>query len=205
MWKQKNPQSQSERNQWYQETSQYLFNLIWFEFVKETQAPIHQGLSNICRERGYKKILDFGGATAGTLRFILKNNTGIQPFYYDLPGVLKKFAQFRNEKEQLGLNFIDNEDLINVQAPFDFIIALDVLEHIENPMKYAAWLISMVRPGGMAYISAPFLAAGEKYPYPMHLEQNIKYAATFDGYMKSLGLEKKSENLWYKTAFSPVV
>lgn len=162
-------------------------------------------MANLCKERGYRKILDFGGGTAGTLRFIGKEYPGVEAHYYDLPGgVLAEFAKWRSGKEGLGIKFIESEDLINDYAEFDFIIALDVLEHIENPLKYAAWLISLVKKGGMAYISAPFAAAGEKFRYPMHLEQNMRYAPKLDNFMKSLGLEKKGDNLWYKPAFSPL-
>ena len=198
VWKEKNPQSQSERNLWYQETNQYLFNLIWFEYVKESQVPLHASLANICKQRNYKKVLDFGGGTGGTLLFI-SNEVPIEANYYDLQGVGSEFAKFRVNKRGLqNFNFIDSEDKVNDYAPYDFIICLDVLEHIENPPKYGAWLTSMLRKGGTMFLSAPFIASGEHFPYPMHLEQNQKYGGSFGNYLESLGLKQDGSNLWYK-------
>jgi 2-polyprenyl-3-methyl-5-hydroxy-6-metoxy-1,4-benzoquinol methylase len=155
-------------------------------------------LAGICQNRNYHKILDFGGGTGGTLIYI-ESVVHSESYYYDLKGVLRDFAEWRVAKRVIpNFYFIDKEDDLNDVAPYDFIVCLDVFEHIENPPKYATWLSSMLRKDGMMFISAPFLASGEKFIYPMHLERNQKYAKNFNDILASTGLQRQGENLWLK-------
>jgi len=194
-WLKDNPQTSEDRDNWYKNSVTYLYDLIWFEQAKETISPVHPGLLQICQNNNYKKILDFGGGTGGTL-FYITNRFPIKAFYYDLETIARKFAEFRIKKYQTpDFNFLNSEDEVNDHANYDMVIALDVLEHLNNPLKYASWLVSITRPGGMVYISAPFSALEN---YPMHLESNLRYVNTFEEYMVSLGLKKVSGALWQK-------
>ncbi len=41
---------------------------------------------------------------------------------------------------------------------FDGVICLEVLEHVQHPVKAVAEIHRVLRPGGMALVSSPFLA-----------------------------------------------
>jgi SAM-dependent methyltransferase len=61
------------------------------------------------------------------------------------------------------------EDL-KALGPFDDILCVDVLEHVDSPEAFLSELTSMLRPGGRAMIAGPTLERGfhDKSDYPPH-------------------------------------
>ena len=47
----------------------------------------------------------------------------------------------------------DFSDLDTLQAPFDVVVAMDVIEHVSNPEAFLASLVRAARPGGLIIIS----------------------------------------------------
>lgn len=50
----------------------------------------------------------------------------------------------------------------------DFLICQEVLEHLENPAEFCRWLYDMVRPGGLAFITAALNAGHSDHIFLMH-------------------------------------
>ncbi|WP_027553026.1 bifunctional 2-polyprenyl-6-hydroxyphenol methylase/3-demethylubiquinol 3-O-methyltransferase UbiG [Bradyrhizobium sp. Cp5.3] len=48
------------------------------------------------------------------------------------------------------------EPISGKYGQFDFVVSLEVVEHLYNPRKYAATVHSLLKPGGTAIISTPY-------------------------------------------------
>jgi len=52
----------------------------------------------------------------------------------------------------------DGRAVLTTRAPFDAVVAGDVLEHLRDPWAALAFLASLLRPGGRAVVSVPNIA-----------------------------------------------
>lgn len=61
-------------------------------------------------------------------------------------------------------------DALKVIGPFDDILCIDVLEHLDSPEAFLSEIASMLRPGGRTVIAGPTLERGfhDKSDYPPH-------------------------------------
>jgi SAM-dependent methyltransferase len=83
----------------YSKSEKYLYDL-WRNIGEGTLAWIQQLL--LLHE---KRILDFGGGAATISLLLCKN--GNEVTYYDLPGIIFDFAEFRAKKRGAKLRFVD--------------------------------------------------------------------------------------------------
>jgi len=89
---------------------------------------------------------------------------------------------------KIALDRVKNYDRINFvsesDGPYDFIIAQDVLEHVENPIDLTSKLINMLKPGGFAFFANCF--------YPViqcHLPSTFHLRHTFKWVVAPIGIE----------------
>ena len=60
-----------------------------------------------------------------------------------------------------GLNLVKNKipilekNLNEIKEKFDIITAHQVLEHVENPMKFMSQVLRILKPGGILYFEIP--------------------------------------------------
>ncbi|HMO01914.1 MAG TPA: class I SAM-dependent methyltransferase [Oligoflexia bacterium] len=59
----------------------------------------------------------------------------------------------------------ENEELPFKNNSFDAVFSLSVLEHLRDPQKAATELQRVLKPGGIIYVSAPFLQPLHGYPH----------------------------------------
>jgi len=150
------------------------------EFYKNCRGEI--GYCNICvniedqfnRKRVFKavslyikpgmKVLDFGAAT-GVLSYCFKDIAGeihFQDFENELAGYLRS-----------RIDGYPNLFWHNIEAPgtpghtaFDFIVCVDVLEHLKNPSEiFVSHMHSKLKTGGILLLTAPWGG------HPTHLKE----------------------------------
>ena len=56
-----------------------------------------------------------------------------------------------------NLHYIDAHNITFPDSSFDFILAIEVLEHLFNPALAASEICRVLRPGGTAVLSSPFM------------------------------------------------
>jgi 2-polyprenyl-3-methyl-5-hydroxy-6-metoxy-1,4-benzoquinol methylase len=164
----------------------------------------------VARERliasGARRVLDFGCGTA-VLSYDLARQ-GISVFAIDL-----HFGPLNLVKAQIdfpeGIEFME-ADLITLElAPhsFDAIVALDVLEHIEDLDSYILRFGQLLKPGGEIIVSGPtenFLyrvgrkLAGEKFTGDYHVSNIHTIRKKFEQHMK---VKTVSRLIWPCTLF----
>ena len=184
-WFEKNPQTEEDILKFYQETENYIYDLTAVN-QSEMRISEYQEVKNMIDVCNSKRHLDFGAGTADLLLRLHESlGNKIVLYYHDLPGKTRDFAKWRIAlRDYPIITETEFEDI-----SFDSISAIDVLEHVPNPEKIIIALAGMLKKGGMIYIAAPFEATKSNgFPYPMHLESNMKYAKSFDEIVAKCGL-----------------
>ncbi len=150
------------RDQWFYLSSKtYLFaNAVHFpdaSFVDRFVAPyVPPG----------GRVLDFGGGAGGlTLTLAAR---GLEASYTDLNALQRDFVRFRVHRLGLGerVRLLDWWDELPAAA-FDAIVAVDVLEHLEDGRETVASLLAALSPTGVLVEDSPFEATAAN---PMHHE-----------------------------------
>ena len=164
----------------YKTTDAYIYGLVSFNDGYRVNNILHPliKMKNL-------SILDYGGGS-GIIGMSLASDNKV--YYYDLESKTKNFAKFVNSKIQNKIIFTDSEDDA-FSKPIDMAICVDVLEHLENPMKLVKRITEKLPTYGF------FLTTGLNFSIgahtPMHLPENLKYKEEFTNYMT------EHYNLWF--------
>ena len=166
-WNATDRKTEADRNQFYKEAIEYIYDLCWFNGVESTVIQYNR-IIDFCRRKHCHKILDFG-AGVGTLVLLL-NKVGIYTDYFDLSGVLSEFATYRFEKHKIE-NKVLLDDFDSLSETYDLIITYDVLEHLSNPLLWVKKMKSKLNKNAYMFLVVPFACVGEDHP--MHLKENL--------------------------------
>jgi SAM-dependent methyltransferase len=128
----------------YRETDWYIFGLSNYQTrMVETKNDIWYQYQ--IRTHGWKKGLDLGGGIGE--QTILAMEQGVEDMtYVDVEGSkTREYAEWRFNKYNVKPK-IENENFI-INEDYDFIVAMDILEHLPNPepiienlAKHTEWL-----------------------------------------------------------------
>lgn len=114
-------------------------------------GPIYDAVLRAATPHARGAVLDFG-AGSGTMAALLADMPAITSVTAaDLAPVRDGAAQPRVRWLQADLN----EALPNPAASFDLIVAVEIIEHLENPRAVAREWRRLLRPGGMLVMSTP--------------------------------------------------
>ncbi len=158
------------------------------EYDKHTEANIYglvgfndylriDNILHSVKYLGKAKILDFGGGIGLISSIMSKNNT---IYYYDLPSKTREFAKYLNKKIKSNVIFIDSEEEA-FKLDINFIICVDVLEHLTNPIEIVKKFTDMLPSGGLFLTTGLDFSTGDNTP--MHLVSNLKYKKEYNKYM----------------------
>lgn len=90
------------------------------------------------------------------------------------------------EKHHLDIDYVgDVQKMPIADASFDSVVCLQVLEHVPNPQKAIAEIYRVLKPGGTAIVSVPFLLYLHNEPndywrYTKHSLRNLFTEAGFE-------------------------
>jgi SAM-dependent methyltransferase len=112
----------------------------------------------------------------------LEELPGVRGVGFDISRWSLEFTERMVGRFGLGDRYhIEERDIRHGYAePCDLLVCQEVLEHLENPAEFCTWLHAMVRPGGLAYITAALNAAHSDHIYlfsrPEQLEEMVRAA-----------------------------
>ena len=153
----------------YDGTDLFIDELMWWHTLNEDDTPLaYVAAMKFAAAHGVKSILDFGsGVGSGGLLFV---QNGFDVTLADISSVMLDFCAWRFEQRALSARFIDLKKGRLPQQSFDFITAMDVFEHLTEPILTVDVLADALKPGG--YIFGRF--ASEIDPErPMHIVQDF--------------------------------
>lgn len=76
-----------------------------------------------------------------------------------------------------------NQRLPFVDACFDAVFSLDVLEHVDDPFACAREIGRVLKPGGILYVDVPFLQAEHGYPHHYYNMTRMGLVRLFSDFM----------------------
>ena len=98
---------------------------------------------------------------------------GHDTHYYELSQRSINFAKKLSKSANTPITFLTKEGSIPTGA-FDFVVCLDVLEHVPDPPALVREIASYLKPGGVLLCSAPFYYVSESAS--THLASNKTYS-----------------------------
>lgn len=98
-----------------------------------------------------KNILEIGVGTGEVFKLLC--NKSDNTYGFDVSENMIKIAQNKSKKARLYVG--DAENIANKDDSFEFIVCMDVLEHLENPEKCLNEIRRVLKKNGIAFVVNP--------------------------------------------------
>lgn len=166
-----------------------VYELMDWHSLRDDTGPLAYVLAlEIARARHVQTCLDFGsGVGSGALLF---SHAGIEMTLADISTTLLDSARWRFTQRGLPARFLDLKQVPLPEAGFDMILAMDVFEHLIDPVEAAEHLWRALRPSGLLFAR---IHAEEDASRPQHIVRN--FSPTF-ARMEELGLVQTWQDTW---------
>ena len=173
----------------YDSADDYIEELMWWHTLVDDNSPLaYVAALESAQAANCKTYLDFGsGVGSGALVF---RSNGFDVSLADISGVMLSFCKFRFGERSCDAKFIDLKESALPSAAFDFITAMDVFEHLVDPVGAVESLARSLKPGG--YIYGRFAAEVDP-ERPQHIVQNFQ--PVFDRF-SDLGFKEVFRDQW---------
>jgi mycofactocin glycosyltransferase len=154
----------------YDRTALFIDELMWWHTLKEDDTPLaYVAALKFAEAHGAKSILDFGsGVGSGGILYV---RHGFDVTLADISSVLLEFCAWRFKQRGLSARFIDLKTASLPPQAFDFITAMDVFEHLTEPLGAVDMLADALKPGG--HIFGRFASEIDE-DRPMHIVQDFE-------------------------------
>lgn len=182
------PQQQASIEDFY-ESPTTVYELMDWHTLRDDSGPLAYVLSlEIAQAYHVQTCLDFGsGVGSGALLF---TRAGIAMTLADISTTLLNFARWRFRRRNLSARFLDLKKEMLPVAGFDMILAMDVFEHLADPVEATERLWRALKPGGLLFAR---INAEEGADRPQHIVRD--FAPTF-ARMRDLGVTQIWEDHW---------
>ena len=173
----------------YYESRQIVHELMDWHSVRDDTGPLAYVLAlHIARDRGARRCLDFGsGVGSGALLF---SAAGLDVTLADISSTLLDFCRWRYRDRAREASFLDLKRERLPDSTFDVILAMDVFEHLVDPVETVGALHAALRPGGVLFAR---IHAEEDADRPQHIARD--FTPTF-ARMAELGLVEVWRDGW---------
>jgi len=180
----------------YDQCQLELYNLLTWHTLAEDDSPLaYVAALEFARPHHFKTYLDFGsGVGSGGILFA---RNGYDVTLADVSSPLLNFARWRHEQRDLPVQTIDLKSGSLPKNRFDFVTAMDVFEHLVDPVKTAEQIVDSLTAGGILF------GRFHVEPNDTHITHIVKdFAPTFSR-MNEMGMKAvwKDEWLWGHQAF----
>ena len=183
------PEDLRSIERFYDQSQTTIYELMWWHTLGEDVSPLaYVTALHFARRHGCRHYLDFGsGVGAGGLLF---GQHGFDVTLADISSTLLRFSQWRLEQRAFPSAYIDLKTQGFPSQAYDFITAMDVFEHLVEPVATVEQLSHALRPGGFLYAR---IAAEVDEDRPQHIVQD--FGPTFDR-MRELGFVQVWQDEW---------
>lgn len=127
----------------YQTNDLYLFDLTFYQMLLEKHEIVQKMVEQV-KVLGCQRVLEFGGGI-GEFSLVCAEQK-LPVTYFDVEGVIKKYAQWRFTKHNLnGITVASHSEVELLGQGWDLINVMDVLEHLEQPQGIIELLAKSVK------------------------------------------------------------
>jgi SAM-dependent methyltransferase len=151
--------------QFYDQSPAMVYELMWWHTLDDDPSPLaYVTALKFARQEGCRAHLDFGaGVGAGSILFA---KGGLETTAADISTGLQVFSRWRLDLRKLSAQFIDLKASRIPERAFDFVTAMDVFEHLPDPVRTVEELDAALKPGGYLFAR---LHAEEDEERPQHI------------------------------------
>lgn len=166
VWNETSPSTPEKVERFYRDGDLYLYDLTrWHSLTEDDSAALSQvEAAEVAESHHARAALDFGSGI-GSLGILLARR-GLDVTLAEVNSELRKYSRHRFEKRGLSASFLDPASESVPKDAFDFVSAVDVMEHLPDPESALETLAAALKPGGTLFINLP---TGEDPSRPMHL------------------------------------
>lgn len=185
-WIEDNPTTEAEVNRYYDTLELYIPELSsWHSEVHvEVFLKIVEFLQ-LCVKNGLTSYLDFGAGIGSS--GILFHKYGFDITLADISDAMLKYEKWRLARYNVPARFIDLKSESIPAQSVDCVTAIEVLEHVPDPVKAMSKIKDALKIGGYAFVTTPFYFDPER---PQHIVHDIAVTRNFE----ELGLQLLSES-----------
>lgn len=143
--------------------SQYL----WPHHYRQLRF-FHEKFASIVRERSFKSFYDVGTGTGFYSKETLRAIPAIRGHGYDISPFSLEHTDLMLERWGLTGRYVSERRDILSDVPkeqTDCIVNVEVLEHLEDPLRFLEGLLNLLRPGGIGFITAAINAPNADHIY----------------------------------------
>ena len=105
--------------------------------------------------------LDFGCGNGGLVRYV-REHRGCNAVGFDEGAIIEAAAGS-------GIPIVKGSELDRIEGQFDVVTAIEVLEHVADPVAELRRIRALLRPGGLLFLTTanaePFAEKLDKWPY----------------------------------------
>lgn len=166
-WEQRgtNPADAADVEAFYDRSQSYLFDLMWWHTLENDTTPLAYLVAlRFAEEQGCRRYLDFGSGVGSA--GILFARHGFDVTLADISGALLAFAQWRLQRRDLSGTLIDLKEQPLPANRYDIVTAMDVWEHLSDPVGVVDRVADAIAPGGFLFGR---FAAQPDPNYPQHI------------------------------------
>lgn len=148
----------------YDRTQSYLFEHVWWHANDLTGNAINVEIIDYACQQGARTYLDFGSGVGANA--ILAARSGLTVTLADVSRTMLDFARWRLERRGLQAKYIYLRQQSLPDAHFDFVTAMDVMEHLPRPVGEISQISAALKIGGLLIFNA---RPGADLQRPMHI------------------------------------
>jgi 2-polyprenyl-3-methyl-5-hydroxy-6-metoxy-1,4-benzoquinol methylase len=183
--------SKESVERFYGDSRAMLYELMWWHTLTEDLSPLaYVNAMQFAEQHGCRDFLDFGsGVGSGGILFA---RHGFNVALADISSAALDFGRWRFERRNLPAVHIDLKESALPEASFDFITAMDVFEHLVDPVEAVQAISRALKQHG--FLMGRFHAElDEDRPHHVTLDFNPTFRA-----LEALGFVEvwRDEWLW---------
>jgi SAM-dependent methyltransferase len=155
---------------YYNAANDCIEELMWWHTLSDDNSPLaYVAALEFASQAAPERYLDFGsGVGSGALLF---HSYGFDATLADISSLMLAFCKYRFAARGAKAGFIDLKESALPEAAFDFITAMDVFEHLVDPVATVDLLSRSLMPGGCIYGR---FAAEDDENRPQHLVHDFR-------------------------------
>jgi SAM-dependent methyltransferase len=169
VWQERDRTDRRRIEEFYDQSQAYVYDLMWWHTLSEDNSPLaYVTALQFAQRHGCGHCLDFGaGVGAGGILFA---RHGLEVALAEISSPLLAFSQWRLHRRGLRAQLIDLKTQALPKAAFDFVTAMDVFEHLVDPVATLEQIGEALKPGG--FLFGRFHADIDK-DRPQHIVQDF--------------------------------
>jgi len=177
------PRQRSSIEDFY-ENKTHIYDLINWHTLRDDTGPLAYVVAlQIARDHNVRSCLDFGsGVGSGALLF---GRANIEMTLADISTTLLDFARWRFHLRSLPAHFVDLNSTPLPDGAFDMILAMDVFEHLVDPLAAVERLWRALKQDGLLFAR---IHAETDPSHPQHIAAD--FGPTFNR-MAEMGFVEK--------------